>query len=74
MSLFSKRLEVCIRTLSQYYSSLLVTVWSVDVGLKDIIKNVQTSMLTTRSREGHLHSRAMTPTKNSKYGFIHSEP
>jgi len=30
-------------------------------GLKEVIKNAPTGMLTTRSQEGHLHSRAMTP-------------
>ncbi|KAF8197916.1 hypothetical protein BJ912DRAFT_922642 [Pholiota molesta] len=30
-------------------------------GLKEIIKSTQTAMLTTRSADGHLHSRAMTP-------------
>jgi len=34
-------------------------------GLKDIVKNCETGMLTTRSREGHLHSRAMTPAKSN---------
>ncbi|KAF8348215.1 hypothetical protein F5887DRAFT_1060370 [Amanita rubescens] len=30
-------------------------------GVKDIIHQVKTGMLTTRSADGHLHSRAMTP-------------
>lgn len=33
--------------------------------LKKVIKNAQTSMLTTRSRDGDLHSRAMAPTSAS---------
>ncbi|KAF8514146.1 hypothetical protein JB92DRAFT_2789643 [Gautieria morchelliformis] len=36
--------------------------------LKEIIEKVQTSMLTTRSRGDHLHSRAMTPTSDSLSG------
>ena len=30
-------------------------------GLHAIVKSVKTGMLTTRSRDGHLHSRAMAP-------------
>ncbi|KAF8585933.1 hypothetical protein K439DRAFT_1646413 [Ramaria rubella] len=37
-------------------------------GLKEVIKNAQTGMLTTRSSEGYLHSRAMTPTKSKHEG------
>ncbi|KAF8513100.1 hypothetical protein BU17DRAFT_77232 [Hysterangium stoloniferum] len=40
-------------------------------GLKAIVKNCETGMLTTRSREGHLHSRAMTPAKSSNQDDLH---
>ena len=30
-------------------------------GLHTIVKSVKTGMLTTRTAEGHLHSRAMAP-------------
>jgi len=30
-------------------------------GLREVIKSAKTAMLTTRSTDGHLHSRAMTP-------------
>ncbi|EKM74653.1 hypothetical protein AGABI1DRAFT_80845 [Agaricus bisporus var. burnettii JB137-S8] len=44
-------------------------------GLKEIIESTQTAMLTTRSKEGHLHSRAMAPAsskedKDLKFVFI----
>ncbi|EJD52779.1 hypothetical protein AURDEDRAFT_158505 [Auricularia subglabra TFB-10046 SS5] len=32
-------------------------------GFKEIVKKVRTAMLTTRARDGALHSRAMTPTQ-----------
>lgn len=35
-------------------------------GLKEIIKSTQTAMLTTRSAEGHLHTRAMAPASCSE--------
>ena len=36
-----------------------------DAGVKGIIHQVKTGMLTTRSADGHLHSRAMTPASRS---------
>ena len=40
-------------------------------GLHSIIKKVQTGMLTSRSRDGQLHSRAMAPAGRTSH-FLHS--
>ncbi|KXN90853.1 Protein bli-3 [Leucoagaricus sp. SymC.cos] len=44
-------------------------------GLKEIIRSTETAMLTTRSADGHLHSRAMAPAhsdedKELKFVFL----
>ena len=43
-----------------------------DAGVKEIIHQVKTGMLTTRSADGHLHSRAMTPASRSSMLPCHS--
>lgn len=46
---------------SSYSIILCSSMYLPVTGLREIISSTQTAMLTTRSPDGHLHSRAMAP-------------
>lgn len=51
---------------------LISAAYSLNVpGLMEIVKSTKTGMLTTRSSDGHFHSRAMVPSSRKSQSFLY---